>query len=297
MLIGLGFYIMVYRVFNEKLKLIYRIIYDTKNPQKGKKITLKDDAIEEAYQEVFKWSKKSEAELEKLKKEEAFIREFIGNISHELKTPVFTVQGYLLTLLDGGIDDKKNNIKFLERAYNGVERITRIVEDLDIITKIESEKLDITYSEFDIVELTQDIMDELEILAKEKNISIEFGKEPTKEILVNADKNRIAQVLSNLITNSIHYGKKGGTTTIRFFEIDDNVLVEVADNGDGIPQEYLPRLFERFYRVEKSRSRNKGGTGLGLAIVKHFIEAHGHSVNVRSTVGVGSTFSFTLSKA
>lgn len=293
-LLGAGFYLLIYTAFNEKLKVIYRIIYNTKNPNKGKNLSLTTDRIEEALEEVTEWSKKETAEIEKGKEKEIFSREFIGNVSHELKTPVFTVQGYLLTLLDGGLEDESINRKFLERAYNGVDRMTRIIEDLDVITKIESGTLNLNITEFDVIELAQELMEELEILAKKKNITLRFGKENLSPIKVKADKSKIAQVLSNLINNAIYYGKENGETILRFLEVDNEILIEVADNGSGIAQEHLPRLFERFYRVEQSRDRNKGGSGLGLAIVKHIIESHGQSVNVRSTVGIGSTFSFTL---
>lgn len=296
LVIGAGFHFLIYTVFNEKLKIIYRIIYDTKNPNKGKKISLTKDSIGEAYEEVSEWSEKTASELDEIKEKETFRREFVGNLSHELKTPLFTVQGYLLTLLDGGLEDQTINRKFLERAYNGVDRMTKIVDDLDIITNIESDTLKLNYSEFNLVELAKDLLDELEILAENKNITLKFGKESHNPIKVKADKHKISQALSNLINNAIYYGKENGEVIIRFLEIDKQVMIEVADNGDGISQEHLPRLFERFYRIEQSRDRNKGGSGLGLAIVKHIIESHGQSVSVRSSVGVGSTFSFTLSR-
>ena len=296
-LTGLGFYLLIYTIFNEKLKIIYRLIYDTKNPNKGKNISLTTDNIAEAYNEVSEWSNKTASEFSQIKEKETFSREFIGNVSHELKTPVFTVQGYLLTLLDGGLEDENVNRKFLERAYNGVDRMARIIDDLDIITKIESDNLHLDISEFDIIELTQELMEELEILAQKKNITIRFGKESPSPIKVKADKNKISQVLSNLMNNAIYYGNENGEIILRFLNVDNTILVEIADNGEGISQEHLPRLFERFYRVEQSRNRNKGGSGLGLSIVKHIVESHEQTVNVRSTVGVGSTFSFTLARA
>lgn len=295
-LFSFGFYFLIYNIFNEKINVIYRIIYNTKNPGKGKKMSLSNDSLEEALEEVSDWSKTENAELQKMKEKEAFSREFIGNVSHELKTPVFTVQGYLLTLLDGGLEDDSINRKFLERAYNGVDRMTKIIEDLDVITRIESGSLELNETTFDLIELAKELMEELEILAKDKSISIKFGKEPTTAIKVKADKSKIAQVLTNLINNAISYGKENGEIILRFIPVGKDILVEVADNGDGISEEHLTRLFERFYRVDQSRDRNKGGSGLGLAIVKHIIESHGHSVNVRSTVGIGSTFSFTLSR-
>jgi two-component system, OmpR family, phosphate regulon sensor histidine kinase PhoR len=290
-------YFLVFKFFNDKLKVIYRIIYDSKNPLKSKKSDLTVDPFNQTLKEVTEWSSQNEKEFERLKYLEEFRREFVGNVAHELKTPVFTVQGYLLTLLDGGLDDSELRRKFLERAYKGVDRMTKIIEDLDTINQIESQKIDLDITKFDIVELTKEVMDELEILAKEKNISLGFDKLPATKIMVKADRRRISQVLLNLISNSLHYGKENGFTKIRFYDIDNQVLVEVADNGPGIDEKHLPRLFERFYRVDKSRARNEGGTGLGLAIVKHIVEAHGQTVKARSTVDVGSTFSFTLPRA
>lgn len=291
-------YFFVYGVFNEKLKVIYRIIYNTKNPYKNlNKNEIAIDAFKKTFKEVSEWSSENKKAFERLKYLEEFRREFVGNIAHELKTPVFTVQGYLLTLLDGGLEDSEINRKFLERAYKGVDRMTKIIEDLDVINQIESEKINLNTTKFDIVDLAKEVMDELEILSKEKNISLVFDKAPSSKILVKADRRRISQVLLNLISNSLHYGKENGFTKIRFYDIDNQVLVEVADNGPGIDEKHLPRLFERFYRVDKSRARNEGGTGLGLAIVKHIVEAHGQSVKVRSTLEVGSTFSFTLPRA
>lgn len=296
-ILGFGFYILLYKIFNERLKLIYRIIYDSKNPNRGKKITLDGDAIKGAYDEVFKWNQKRESEVAALKEQEVFRREFIGNVSHELKTPVFTVQGYLLTLLDGGLEDPRVNRKFLERANSGVERMAKILEDLDTINNIELGNIDLHITTFNIVDLAKEIIDELEILALEKKITLKLGKASITQLNVKADRNKIAQVLTNLISNSIHYGKENGETILRFIEVDNTVLVEVADNGEGIAIHDLSRLHERFFRVEKSRDRNKGGSGLGLSIVKHIIESHGQSVNVRSTIGVGSTFSFMLAKS
>jgi two-component system phosphate regulon sensor histidine kinase PhoR len=290
-------YFFVFKPFNEKLKVVYRIIYNTKNPYKSVKSEFNEDAFKRTFREVSEWSAQNEKEFEQLKEREEFRREFVGNVAHELKTPVFTVQGYLLTLLDSSLDDADLNRKFLERAYKGVDRMTKIIEDLDTINQIESEKINLNITKFDILELTKEVMDELEILAKEKNISLGFDKLPANKIMVKADRRRISQVLLNLISNSLHYGKENGFTKIRFYDIDEQILVEVADDGPGIDEKHLPRLFERFYRVDKSRARNEGGTGLGLAIVKHIVEAHGQTVKARSTVDVGSTFSFTLPRA
>jgi two-component system phosphate regulon sensor histidine kinase PhoR len=217
----------------------------------------------------------------------------LGNLAHELKTPVVSVQGYILTLLEGGLEDPNVNTKFLERASKSVDRITTLLEDLDQITQMEVDQIQLHETRFDLVKLLNDVMEMLDSLAKEKDINIKFAKvyEP---IYVIADKAKIEQVLINLIKNSISYGNERGFTEIRFSALDGSVLVEVSDNGPGIETQELPRLFERFYRVEKSRNRNEGGAGLGLAIVRTILEAHNQSINVRSSVGVGTTFSFTL---
>jgi two-component system phosphate regulon sensor histidine kinase PhoR len=220
---------------------------------------------------------------------------FLGNVSHELKTPLFTVQGYLLTLLEGAIKDKKVREKYLERANIGVERLIFIVKDLDMITKLEVGDLDLNKEKFDIVELVKNVFDLLEMKASERNIQLAFSKVYSKEILVNADKDRIQQVLTNLIVNSIKYGKMGGTTEVSIDNlIMKKVLIRITDNGEGIQDEEIPRLFERFYRVDKSGSREQGGSGLGLSIVKHIIDAHNEKIYVESQFGVGSEFSFSL---
>jgi two-component system phosphate regulon sensor histidine kinase PhoR len=195
------------------------------------------------------------------------------------------------------LEDANINRNFLQRAANGVERITNIIEDLDTITQLESGRMEPDLRKVNIVELCRELLDAFEMKARERNIRLAFNRNYDKPIMVNCDKGKIAQVLTNLLVNSIHYGKEGGKTDVRFFDMDDKILIEVADNGPGIPQEHLPRIFERFYRVDKSRSRHQGGSGLGLAIVKHILEAHEQTINVRSTVDVGTTFAFTLAKA
>ncbi|MFN5910785.1 MAG: sensor histidine kinase, partial [Bacteroidota bacterium] len=252
-----------------------------------------DDVIANAEKETKKWTEERNVEINRLKEQEEFRKEFLGNLAHELKTPVFAIQGYVLTLLEGGLEDQKVNRLFLERASKATDRMTSILEDLDQITKLEIEGFKLDRRPFDLFELTSEIVDSFDILSKEKNISIKFAKEYSP-IIVDADRNKIAQVLTNLIGNSIFYGKDGGTTTLRYYVIDDIVTTEVSDDGPGIEEKHLPRLFERFYRVEKSRNRHEGGSGLGLAIVRHIIESHGQTISVRSTVGVGSTFTFSL---
>ena len=248
--------------------------------------------------EVKKFAEDKKLEIETLKVREAYRKEFMGNVSHELKTPLFTVQGYILTLLDGAHKDKAIRKKYLARANKGVERLIYIVKDLDMITKLETGDLHLRYENFDIVELIQASFDLLEMKAAKKNITLTFDIDYEDKIYVRADKERMQQVLTNLIVNSIKYGKNGGTTEISIENLIRNkVIVRVTDNGEGIEKENIPRLFERFYRVDKSGSRKEGGSGLGLSIVKHILEAHGEKIYVESVFGVGSEFSFTLEKS
>ena len=230
-----------------------------------------------------------------MKQDENYRREFIGNVSHELKTPIFNIQGYVQTLLDGGLNDDTINMKYLKRADKSVERMINIVEDLEVISRLETEQSELDIQIFDINKLVEEVFDQLEMRANEMNISLQLNNQSNSNKTLG-DKDKIQQVFINLVSNSIKYGKKGGITIVRMLDMDDNILVEVADNGIGIDQISLSRLFERFYRVDKNRSREIGGTGLGLAIVKHILEGHNQTINVRSTKGVGSTFSFILEK-
>ncbi|WP_062061638.1 sensor histidine kinase [Aquimarina longa] len=247
--------------------------------------------------EVEKFAQQRKTEIETLKVRENYRKEFMGNVSHELKTPLFTVQGYVLTLLDGAMKDPVILEKYLNRANKGVERLIYIVNDLDMITKLEAGDLNLSYTNFDIVELVQSVFDLYEMKASEKNIALTFDMNYTEPILVHADKERIQQVLSNLVVNSIKYGKEDGTTEVSIEDLIRNkTIIRVTDNGEGIAQAHIPRLFERFYRINKSGSRKEGGSGLGLAIVKHIIEAHHERIYVESDYRVGSEFSFTLEK-
>lgn len=247
--------------------------------------------------EVQKFAKDKKIEIETLKIREEYRREFLGNVSHELKTPLFTVQGYLLTLLDGAMNDKAIRKKYLQRAEKGVERLIYIVKDLDMITKLETGDLNLEFTEFNIVDVVQNVFDLLEMRADQKNIMLMFDRKYTKPIKVFADKERIQQVVTNLVENSIKYGKENGTTEISIEDLVNNkVIVRVNDNGEGIQKQYISRLFERFFRVDKSGARSEGGSGLGLAIVKHIIEAHDERIYVESKLEVGSEFSFTLEK-
>jgi two-component system phosphate regulon sensor histidine kinase PhoR len=248
--------------------------------------------------EVKKFARDKKLEIETLKIREEYRREFLGNVSHELKTPLFTVQGYLLTLLDGAMDDKNIRKKYLQRAEKGVERLIYIVKDLDMISKLETGDIHIDLSEFNIIEVVQNVFELLEMRAAKKNISLTFDVQYKYPIKVIADQDKIQQVITNLVMNSIKYGKQGGTTEVSIEDLVNNkVIIRVTDNGEGIEKHHIPRLFERFYRVDKSGARSEGGSGLGLAIVKHIIESHNEKIYVESEFGVGSEFSFTLEKA
>uniref|UniRef100_UPI0040471622 sensor histidine kinase n=1 Tax=Flavobacterium sp. TaxID=239 RepID=UPI0040471622 len=248
--------------------------------------------------EVKKFARDKKLEIETLKIREEYRKEFLGNVSHELKTPLFTIQGYLLTLLDGAMDDKNIRKKYLERAEKGVERLIYIVKDLDMITKLEVGELNLDVTKFNIVEVVQNVFDLFEMKASNKNITLTFDTRYSKPIWVLADQEKIQQIVTNLVVNSIKYGKKGGTTEVSIEDLINNkVIVRITDNGEGIEKQNIPRLFERFYRVDKSGARSEGGSGLGLAIVKHIIEGHNEKIYVESQLGIGSEFSFTLEKA
>jgi two-component system, OmpR family, phosphate regulon sensor histidine kinase PhoR len=287
--------IFIYR----KIKLIYKTIYNlkTSKEQALSKVDLKTDIISEVNQEVIEWAQDKKNEIDQLKRLEVYRREFLGNVSHELKTPIFNIQGYIHTLLDGGMEDEHINLLYLEKASKSVERLCTIVEDLESISRLEAGELLLEVRTFDIHELTKDVFDSFDIKAREKKISTGFKDGCDRPFYVYADKERIRQVIVNLVINAFKYGKPGGKTLVGFYDMDENILVEVTDDGIGIEENHLSRLFERFYRVDKSRSREQGGTGLGLAIVKHIIEAHHQTINVRSTFGIGSTFGFTLKKS
>jgi len=249
-------------------------------------------------QEIERFAEGKKIEIDTLKIREEYRRDFLGNVSHELKTPLFTVQGYILTLLDGAMDDKKLRQKYLQRASKGVDRLIYIVKDLDLITKLEVGDVKLSREDFDIIELIETTFELLEMNAAKKHISLTFDMEYDKPILVNADREKIQQGISNLLVNSIKYGQVNGTTEVSVENLIKNkVIVRVTDNGTGIPKQHIPRLFERFYRVDQSGSRAEGGSGLGLSIVKHIIEAHGEKIYVESEVDVGSEFSFTLEKS
>lgn len=296
------FYLIIFAIekfIYDRIKLLYRSaqIFKSKKALTEMNLDMRTDVLGEVSKEVAKWMVEQHNTIDQLEERESFRREFMGNLSHELKTPVFSVQGYILTLLEGGLEDKDINIRFLEKAAGGVERITGLLDDLDAITKLESGQVNIIKKRFDFTKLAFRISEELENKARKKEINITVQNHSGKPIWVFADPDKIAQVLTNLIINAINYGKRGGNIYISNHEFDKKILIEVEDNGIGIKEEDIPRIFERFYRVEKSRARQKGGTGLGLAIVKHIIDSHNETVTVRSSPGEGSVFSFSLRRA
>jgi len=294
----LSFLVIQYRAQNyifKRVKQIYDDLTLLESASFRKKgITTDMSTLKE---EIDRYAKDKKIEIETLKIREEYRKEFLGNVSHELKTPLFTVQGYLETLIDGAAEDKKIREKYLDRASKGLERLIYIVKDLDMITKLEVGDLRLEYKTFNIIVLVKSVFELFEMKAAKKNISLIFDREYEDEILVQADEEKIQQVLTNLIVNSIKYGREKGTTEVSIENLIKNkVIVRVTDNGEGISKEYLPRLFERFFRVDKSGSRKEGGSGLGLAIVKHIIEAHDEKIYIDSELNVGSEFSFTLEK-
>lgn len=293
------FYWLMEKYIDQKIKLIYRTIHAEKigRPLSTMKVDMNTDVFREVNRNVETWAQDYRQEIQQLKDQAQFRREFIGNLSHELKTPITIIQGNILTLLEGAVDDKSMRDRFLVKAAENVERLELLIQDLDSVTKLESGKDYLTQEKFNLLDLVNDVAENLEDKAAQNKIKIEIKSPPRRDIPVFADKGKIDQVLINLIVNSINYGAEGGKTVINFENLGDNIMVEVKDNGVGIEEKHQQRLFERFYRVDKSRSRHAGGTGLGLAICKHIIDAHHQTINVRSTPGKGSTFYFTLKKA
>jgi two-component system phosphate regulon sensor histidine kinase PhoR len=279
-----------------KIKPIYKTIHNFK-PGINETVESHNDIFAQVNKEVAEWMKGKTMEIQQLKQVEKYRKEFLGNVSHELKTPIFNIQGYILTLLEGGIEDPAINMLYLKRTEKSIDRMISIIEDLEAISKLESGELELDITRFNIYQLVDEVFDLQEVRAEKRNIKLTFGRSADRGIYVLGDKPRMFQVISNLIVNSINYGTEGGKTTVSFYDMDNLVLIEIRDNGIGINGRELPRIFERFYRVDKSRSREQGGTGLGLAIVKHIIEAHKQTINVNSTPGKGTSFTFTLDKA
>jgi two-component system phosphate regulon sensor histidine kinase PhoR len=296
---ALTFFIIQYRVerfIYRRIKKIYDDLTLLESSSFSKDQITTDMAT--LTQDIDKYAKDKKLEIEALKIREEYRKEFIGNVSHELKTPLFTVQGYIATLLDGAAKDKNLRLKYLERADKGVERLIYIIRDLDMITKLEAGDLRLDVETLDIVPLIQNVFELLEMKASKKKISLTFDENYKDPIWIKGDKERLQQVVSNLVVNSIKYGYEKGTTEVSIENLTKKkVIVRITDNGEGIANEHLSRLFERFYRVDKSGSRKEGGSGLGLAIVKHIIEAHDEKIYIESELGVGSEFSFTLEKA
>lgn len=284
------------RFINDRINLIYRTVHDLRTRRSDEPpLDMKDDVLGRVNLEVLDWAKARRSEIKELKERERFRREFIGNVAHELKTPIFNIQGYILTLLEGGLEDEKVNRDFLERASRGVDRLTKIVEDLDMISRLESGVMVMHIKRIDLSEVVAETFEEVRLQARERGVKLKSGLEGPQWVM--GDKDRLVQVFTNLLVNAINYGREGGFAEVRCFSMDDRMVVEVVDDGIGIAQEHLPRLFERFYRIGASRSRHEGGSGLGLAIVKHIMDAHGQTIVVSSEQGKGTTFTLTLQKA
>lgn len=295
---GANFFFVRHYLFR-KIKLIYKVIHREKLPAdfKSDKIEMRRNILSNVEQEVDEWAEKNARDFEALEQLAAYRRRFIGDVSHELKTPIFNIQGFIHTLIDGAVHDPEVNMQYLQRAARNVERLQAIVEDLETINKLESGQMILEMTEFDIYALCEEVFVDMEMKAAERNIRLIFKDGADQHFRVRADKESIRQVMINLIHNSIKYGSDNGQTKVSFYDMDTYILVEISDSGIGISPEHLPHVFDRFYRVDKSRSRDAGGTGLGLSIVKHIIEAHKQTINVRSTMGQGATFGFTLEKA
>jgi two-component system phosphate regulon sensor histidine kinase PhoR len=293
------FYYMLEKYIYSKIKLIYKLIHNLKLGKDLKDALgeyVSSDPINDVEHEVKEWAGAKKQEIELLKKQEQFRREFLSNVSHEFKTPLFAIQGYIETLQDCLVDDPDMAVKFLQKAEKNVERLSYLINDLDSISKLESGEIPINYQKFDFVILAKEVMEGLEDKAKKREVKLFFKEKYMHPAFVRADREKIRQVMINLISNSIKYGKQNGSTAIKIFELHDQYLIEVTDDGIGIDEKHLPRLFERFYRIDSHRSREVGGTGLGLAIVKHILEAHEQIISVRSTLQIGTTFAFTLQK-
>jgi two-component system phosphate regulon sensor histidine kinase PhoR len=293
------FYWLIEKYIYSKIKLIYKLIHNLKlgrdlRDALGEHVSA--DPINDVEQEVKEWAKQKKTEIDELRTQEKFRRDFLSNISHEFKTPLFAIQGYIEAIQDDEFEDLDMAKDFLTKAARNVDRLSYLIKDLDEISKLESGEMAINYTKFKINDLIKEVFESMEMKAKQHNIKLIFKQKYDEPIPVYADREKMVQVLINLIDNSLKYGKEGGSTSISLFELHDQVLVEVTDDGIGIEEKFLPRLFERFFRTDTSRSRQIGGSGLGLAIVKHIVEAHQQTINVRSTEGLGSTFGFTLQK-
>ena len=281
-----------------KIKLIYKIITKSKNSLKdAPNLKSTETTFEDVNIVVGEWADKKEKEISSLKTMSEYRRNYVGDISHELKTPLFSIEGYLHTLLEGGLSDPNINSKYLKRAMVNVERLQSIVDDLELINGFEAQSNQLKLTTFDLKALVEEVFSDLEHMAGKRNIAFQFKPGADKSYSVKADRSNIQTILVNLINNSIKYGVENGLTKVSFYDMEDLVLIEISDNGVGISEEDIKHVFDRFYRVDKSRSNQIPGTGLGLAIVKHSIEAHKQKLTIRSTLGKGSTLGFTLEKA
>lgn len=283
-----------------KIKLIYKLIYQTKASKKQEtyyKYILPQKSIDEVREDVEEWGERQQREIEMLRRNESFRKEFLQNLSHEFKTPVFAIQGYIETLLQGALENPELAQRFLQKASKNTERLAHLIQDLDEISRLERGELQLHRQSFIIQDLVRDVYESLSLKAEQQDISLTIKKGCEQPLVVFADREKIQQVLTNLVDNAIKYGKKKGTVTASMYNTDGrNILVEIGDDGMGIPEEFISRIFERFYRTQQGRTRDITGSGLGLAICKHIIEAHGHSIHVRSTENVGTSVGFTLSK-
>lgn len=296
------FYIILFYSLNrfilERIRPIYKTVHNSNLPENKFQEQIENaDIISAVNKDVEKWAKNKAREISQLKQLEKYRREFLGNVSHELKTPIFNIQGYISTLMDGGINDPAINMKYLERTEKSINRLINIVNDLESISLMESSDFTFKFKDFDLIKLTREVFELHESNAQELDIKLKIRKTDLEKIMVHANREKIFEAMSNLIGNSIKYGKQGGATSVIFHDMDNHYLIEIEDNGMGIPEQDIPRVFERFYRSDKSRSREMGGTGLGLAIVKHIIEAHNQSIYCKSKLGEGSSFLFTLQKS
>ncbi len=295
MISGIVFFFLE-KIILKHINLVYRIVGNKQNPLKKNSLRI-DPLLSGVNHDITTWIDNKAEEPQYLKSLEIYRRKFLGDISHELKTPLFSIQGYLHTLIEGGIYDESININYLRRAIQNTDRLQMIVADLELINKLDSEENEIKIAVFDLMILVEEVFSDLAFMAEERNIVLDYGQDTADSYSVSGDREKIRQVFNNLISNSIKYGKDNGLTTLSFHEIDQVLLIEVTDNGIGIEEKHLKHLFDRFYRVEKSRSRSVGGSGLGLSIVKHIVEAHGNTLTVSSRIEEGTTFGFTLNKA
>jgi two-component system phosphate regulon sensor histidine kinase PhoR len=297
-----GSYFLIFFIIQQfiyrKIKLIYKFIYQTKASKKQEtyyKYILPQKSIDEVREDVEAWGERQQREIESLKQSESFRKEFLQNLSHEFKTPVFAIQGYLETLLGGALENPELAERFLQKATRNVERLAHLIQDLDSISKLERGELQLSKQNFVMQDLVREVYESLSLLAEKNQLFLSIKKGCEQPLTVYADKEKIRQVIINMVTNSIKYSKVRGSITASMYNTDGrNILVEISDDGIGIPEQFLPRIFERFYRTQEGRSRDVTGSGLGLAICKHIVEAHGHSIHVRSTESVGTTIGFTL---